>query len=251
MEEILLNIWAVDFYRKTIFTVVILLFYFILRSSIHRLLLLRIPDDSPYLVTIRKLTGYLLNILTVLLIFAVWVQKLGDLTVALGLLAAGLAFALQEIIGSIAGWTTIISGQPFIIGDRIETGGIRDDVVDVSLLRTKLMEIGNWMGGDHNTGRIVTVSNAYIFKEPLFNYSRHINYIWDEITVPVTYDTDWKKAIEIMTTATVENPEYQDLLPRAHEQRRRARREFAIKITPLEPRVFVRLTDNWIELGLI
>lgn len=251
MEDILTNIWTIDFYRKTILTVVILLLYFILRSSINRLLLPRISDDSPYLVTIRKLTGYLLNILTVLLIFAVWVQKLGDLTVALGLLAAGLAFALQEIIGSIAGWTTIISGQPFVIGDRIETGGIRGDVVDVSLLRTKLMEIGNWMGGDHNTGRIVTVSNANIFKEPLFNYSRHINYVWDEISVPVTYESDWKKAIGIMTTAASENPAYQDLLPKAHEQRRRTRREFAIKITSLEPRVYVRLTDNWIELGLI
>lgn len=118
-----------------------MLLYAIFRSSIHRIELPRIADDSPYLVTIRKVTGYLLNILTVLLIFAVWVQKLGDLTVAVGLLAAGLAFALQEIIGSIAGWTTIISGQPFVIGDRIETGGIRGDVVDVSLLRTKLMEI--------------------------------------------------------------------------------------------------------------
>jgi len=251
MEDILTNIWTIDFYRKAILTVVVLLLYFILRSSINRLILPRISDDSPYLVTIRKLTGYLLNILTVLLVFAVWVQKLGDLTVALGLLAAGLAFALQEIIGSIAGWTTIISGQPFVIGDRIETGGIRGDVVDVSLLRTKLMEIGNWMGGDHNTGRIVTVSNANIFKEPLFNYSRHINYVWDEISVPVTYESDWKKAIGIMATAASENPAYQDLLPKAHEQRRRTRREFAIKITPLEPRVYVRLTDNWIELGLI
>jgi small-conductance mechanosensitive channel len=251
MDFFLSDIWAIDIYRKLILTVFILLLYVILRSSIHRLILPRIPDDSPYLVTVRKLTGYLLNILTVLLIFAVWIQKLGDLTVALGLLAAGLAFALQEIIGSIAGWTTIISGQPFVIGDRIETGGIRGDVVDVSLLRTKLMEIGNWMGGDHNTGRIVTVSNAYIFKEPLFNYSRHINYIWDEITIPVTYESDWRKAIAIMSEAVRERPSYLELLPKAQEQRRQARREFAIKITSLEPRVFVRLTDNWIELGLI
>lgn len=113
------------------------------------------------------------------------------------------------------------------------------------------MEIGNWMGGDHNTGRIVTVSNAYIFKEPLFNYSRHINYIWDEITVPVTYESDWRKAIVLLSEAVSEHPGYQELLPKAQEQRRQARREFAIKITSLEPRVFVRLTDNWIELGLI
>jgi small-conductance mechanosensitive channel len=182
---------------------------------------------------------------------AIWLENFGDLSVTFGLLAAGLAFALQEVIGSIAGWTTILSGRPFIIGDRIETGGIRGDVVDINLLRTSLMEIGNWMGGDQNTGRIVTVSNAFIFKEPLYNYSQHLHYVWDEIMVPVTYESDWQRAIQIMVAAVQQHALYAELLPAAQEQRRRARRKFAIKITSLDPRVFVRMTDNWIELGLV
>ena len=90
------------------------------------------------------------------------------------------------------------AGNRFAIGDRIETGGIRGDVIDITVLRTKLMEIGNWLGGDHNTGRIVTVSNAYIFKEPLFNYSRHLEYARDEIVLPITYESDWQRAIDIL-----------------------------------------------------
>jgi small-conductance mechanosensitive channel len=113
------------------------------------------------------------------------------------------------------------------------------------------METGNWLGGDHNTGRIVTVSNAFIFKEPLFNYSRHLDYVWDEISLPITYESDWQSAIRILSESVTTQSLYQDLLPKAAEQRRRARREFANKITPLEPRVFVKLTDNWIKLGLI
>lgn len=116
--------------------------------------------------------------------------------------------------------------------------------MDIGVLRTKMMEIGNWLGSDHNTGRTVIVSTAFIFKEPHFNYSRHLHYIWDEVTISITYDSDWQKAIWIMEDAARENLIYQDLLPRAQEQRRRARREFAIKITPLDPRVFIRLTDN-------
>jgi len=185
------------------------------------------------------------------LILAIWVQRAGDLSVALGILGAGLAFALQEVIGSIAGWVTIVTGRPFTIGDRVETGGIRGDVVDIGLLRTTLMEIGNWLNGDHNTGRIVTVSNAFIFKEPLFNYSRHLSYIWDEVSLPVPYESDWQRATQIMIEAAQQHPHYQKLLPQAREQRRQARREFAIKITPLKPRVFTRLTDNWIELSLV
>ncbi len=245
------SIWANDLYRKFILTVLIL----VVQNVLHRLLVLlitrRVTDDSPYLYPIRKTASYAINILGAILVFGVWVERVGDLSVALGILAAGLAFALQEIIGSFAGWLTIVSGRPFSVGDRIETGNIRGDVVDVGILRTTLMEIGNWLQGDHNTGRIVTVSNAFIFKEPLFNYSLHLDFIWDEIMIPVTYDSDWKKAMTIMLKAVQENPHYQALLPQAEKQRRQARRKLAVKITILEPRVFVKVTDNWIELGMV
>ena len=251
MTPQLTDIWANILYRKIILTGIILLIWALLRLVIQHVVIRNLPDDSPHILRVRKASSYLLTIAAGLVIFGVWVQSLGDLSVALGIVAAGLAFALQEVIGSMAGWLTIINGQPFTIGDRIETGGIRGDVVDVSVLRTKLMETGNWLGGDHNTGRIVTVSNAFIFKEPLFNYSRHLNYVWDEIVVPVPYDADWQRAIQIMGDAAKGHPRYLELLPKAAEQRRQARRELAIKITPLEPRVYVRLTDNWIELGLV
>ena len=245
------SIWSNDLYQKFILTALIL----IMQNILHRLLMFvitrRVTEDSPFLYPIRKATSYAINILGAILIFGVWVERLGDLSVALGILAAGLAFALQEIIGSFAGWLTIVSGRPFSVGDRIETGNIRGDVVDVGILRTTLMEIGNWLQGDHNTGRIVTVSNSFIFKEPLFNYSLHLDFIWDEIMIPITYDSDWKKAMTIMLKTVQENPQYQALLPQAEKQRRQARRKLAVKITILEPRVFVKVTDNWIELGMV
>jgi small-conductance mechanosensitive channel len=251
MFEMMNSIWSNDLYRKFILTAVIL----ILQNILHRLLVFvinrRVTEESPYLYPIRKAASYGINILGAILVFGVWVERLGDLSVALGILAAGLAFALQEIIGSFAGWLTIVSGRPFSVGDRIETGNIRGDVVDVGILRTTLMEIGNWLQGDHNTGRIVTVSNSFIFKEPLFNYSLHLDFIWDEITIPITYDSDWQKAMTIMLKTVQENPQYQALLPQAEKQRRQARRKLAVKLTPLEPRVFVKLTDNWIELGMV
>jgi small-conductance mechanosensitive channel len=251
MNDTLSAIWANALYRKLILSVIVLLASVVIRHLLHRVLINRLSDDSPHIYVVHKVTGYAVSALAVFLITGIWLEHVGNLSVALGILGAGLAFALQEVIGSIAGWVTILTGRPFTIGDRIETGGIRGDVVDISVLRTTLMEIGNWLGGDHNTGRIVTVSNALIFKEPLFNYSRHLHYVWDEVMVPITYESDWQQAVAIMTNAVQQHPLYQELLPRAQEQRRQARRQFAIKITPLEPRVFVRLTDNWIELGLV
>jgi small-conductance mechanosensitive channel len=251
MDDILNQVWAHDVYRKLILSAVVWSAAFVLGRVLPWLTISRLPDESPHIYVVRKVTTYVVNGLATLLSVGIWLDNLGNLSVTLGILAACLAFALQEVIGSIAGWASILAGHPSTIGDRIETGDIRGDVVDISVLRTTLMEIGNWLGGDHNTGRIVTVSNAFIFKEPLFNYSRHLRYIWDEVTLPVTYETNWQGAIQIMTEAVRQHPLYQELLPLAQEQRRRVRRQFAIKITPLEPRVFVKLTDNWIELGLI
>lgn len=251
MTEILNSIWTNDLYRKLILTVLILIGLYILRRVSILFIVQRMREDSPYLYTARKAAGYALNVLGVILVIGLWLERLGDLSVALGILAAGLAFALQEIIGSFAGWLTIISGRPFSVGDRIEISNIRGDVVDVGILRTTLMEIGNWLKGNQNTGRIVTISNAFIFKEPLFNYSAYLSFVWDEITLPVTYESDWRKAMAIMSEAINTHPRYQALLPVAEKQRRQARRKLAVKITSLEPRVFVKLTDNWVELGMV
>jgi len=244
-------IWSNEFYQKIILSVLVLLIQAAIRYFLVGYVINRIPDENPHLYTIRKVSNYVISALAGLLIFGVWIQRLGDLSVALGILAAGLAFALQEVIGSIAGWITIIAGKPFTIGHRVETGGIRGDVVDIGILRTTLMEIGNWLNGDHNTGRIVTVSNAFLFKEPLYNYSVHLRFVWDEIKIPITYESNWKRAIEIMSTAVHEHPAYQELLPKAENQRREVRRKLAIKMTPLEPRTYLKITDNWIELGLV
>ena len=157
------TIWENDLYRKLILSVLVFAAQAIIKRVLIITLLKRLSDESPYLYAVRKITSYLVTILTLIILIGIWFQRFSDLSVAFGILAAGLAFALQEVIGSIAGWTTIITGKPFSIGDRIETGGIRGDVVDIGILRTTVMEIGNWLNGDHNTGRIVTLSNAFIF----------------------------------------------------------------------------------------
>jgi small-conductance mechanosensitive channel len=251
MFELLSSFWANDLYRKVILTVLILFGQNVFYRLVTLLILQRIDEDNSYIYTVRKAANYTINAFGALLILTIWINRTGDLSVALGILGAGLAFALQEVIGSFAGWLTIISGRPFAVGDRIETSSIRGDVVDVGILRTTLMEIGNWLQGDHNTGRIVTVSNAFIFKEPLYNYSAHLDFIWDEISIPITYESDWQKAMVFMSESVQTHPQYQQLLPKAEAQRRQVRRELAVKITSLDPRVFVKITDNWIELSMV
>ncbi|MGC9356282.1 MAG: mechanosensitive ion channel family protein [Anaerolineae bacterium] len=244
-------IWSNPLYQKIILSLVVLVLQFGVRRLLLHTVAPIVPRASPHLYQLRKLVNYAFTFVVILVLAAIWLEHLGNLTLTLGLIGAGLTFALQEVIGSIAGWLTIITGQHFAIGDRIEVGGIRGDVVDIGVLRTTLMEIGNWLHADTSTGRLVTVSNAFIFKQPLFNYSRNLHFIWDEVQIPVTYDSDWKGALEIMKEAVERHPRYRELLPDAEGQYRRSRYNIALKQTPLEPRTFVQLTENWVELDLI
>jgi small-conductance mechanosensitive channel len=245
------GVWSNELYRNLILSGVVVAGIFIARSAIQRLFIRRYPGDANQVYTLGKIADYAVTAGGLILLFAIWVQRSTDLTVVLGLVAAGLAFALQEVIGSIAGWLSIIFGRPFTLGDRIETGGIHGDVVDISVLRTTLMETGNWLGGMQATGRIVTLSNAFIFKEPLFNYSRDVVSVWDEIQVSVPYGDNWARAKELMVTAIENHPDYHKLVPVAREQLLEIQRKLAVTMSPLEPRAYTKMADSWIEVSVV
>ena len=169
----------------------------------------------------------------------------------MGLVAAGLAFAMQEVIGALAGWFNIMTGRIFRVGDRIQMGGVRRDVIDVTLLRTRLMEIGSpiddgmWIKGRQHTGRVVSISNKKTFTEPVFNYSALFDFIWEELTLPVPFDADWHTAERILA----EEAERISRIEGAEEGMRAMRRRFPVPETELRPRVFTRTTSNWMELA--
>jgi small-conductance mechanosensitive channel len=115
----------------------------------------------------------------------VFQEILGNLAIVLGAAAAGIAFALQSLIVSLAGWAAITFGDYLKIGDRVEISGIKGDVIDIGFIRTTLMEVGQWINGDFYTGRIVRIGNSFVFNNPVYNYSGEFGFIWDELTLPV------------------------------------------------------------------
>jgi small-conductance mechanosensitive channel len=188
---------------------------------------------------------------------SIWFDDPTRLTTALGLVTAGLAFALQKVVTALAGYVLILRGRNFNVGDRIVMGGVRGDVIALGFLQTTIMEMGQpppvqsadpamWVKARQYTGRIVTVSNAKIFDEPVYNYTRKFPYIWEEMSFPISYKDDWRKVEQMLldvvndkTTAIANlgEPIIKDL-----EQR------YAMARADMKPRVFVRMTDNWIEL---
>ena len=115
------------------------------------------------------------------MVIFVYSDKLGNVGVALGVAGAGIAFALQEVIISIAGWFSIMIGGIVGIGQRIKVGDLKGDIIDIGVLNTTIMEIGDWVDGDLYNGRIVNISNSFVFKEKVHNYSAEYPFLWDEI----------------------------------------------------------------------
>ncbi len=172
-------------------------------------------------------------------------QRLASFTVAFGVAGAGVAFALQEVIASVAGWLAVLSGGFYKTGDRVQLGGIKGDVIDIGVLRTTLMECGQWVDGDLYNGRIVKVANSFVFKEPVVNYAGDFSFLWDEIKVPVRYGSDRARARDILERAAKDLSA--DAVRDARSEWARMVRNYRIEEARLDPLITLIANDNWLE----
>ena len=191
-------------------------------------------------------------------LMSIWFDDPARLATAIGLFSAGLAFALQRVITAFAGYIVILRGNNFTVGDRISMGGVRGDVIALGFIQTTLMEMGVapgtdagpsvWVKSRQFTGRIVTVSNAKIFEEPVYNYTRDFPFIWEEMSVTVRYEDDRALVERIVLEAARRHAVAPAEL--SAEAARTLERRFDLQRLDFEPRVFVRLTPNWLEMNL-
>ncbi len=194
-----------------------------------------------------------------LLLLSIWFDDPRRLTTAAGLITAGLAIALQRVITAFAAYFIILRGRLFQVGDRIVMGGVRGDVIALGFLRTTIMEMGQpppvrgdepaiWVEARQYSGRIVTITNDRIFDEPIYNYTREFPYLWEEMHLPVPFSADRAAAERILLESarrhTVRTTEL------SAEALGELRRRYFVDAADLEPRVYWRITDNWLELSV-
>ena len=194
---------------------------------------------------IGSFAGYLLTLILILIIFS---SKLSGISTALGVAGAGVAFALQEVIASFAGWLAIMFGGFFRTGDRVQLGGIKGDVMDIGVLRTTIMETGQWVDGDLYNGRIVMIANSYVFKEPVFNYSGDFPFLWDEITIPIQYGSDYDLTTQILNE--VGNEVLGELPLESHQNWKHLQQTYRLEDAQTEPMVSLVANDNWVQFTL-
>lgn len=208
----------------------------------------RVAKDNNSKYRLKKFTnflGYLLFVIGILFIFN---TKMSGIGTALGVAGAGIAFALQEVIVSVAGYISIFTSNFFKVGDRVKLGGIKGDVIDIGILRTTLMEIGDWVNGDLYNGKIVRVANSFVFKEPVYNYSGDFPFLWDEITIPIKTNNDYKYAKE--TFLQILNDEIGAFSKDSQISWNEMIGTYNIENAKVQPMVTLAFDENWITFTL-
>lgn len=237
-EPIFMNIVFVF----TLFILIYVLVWFFQKSA------LKLTKENSAKYKVRKLInffGYLVFVIGVMFIFN---SKLSGLGTALGVAGAGITFALQEIIVSIAGYIAVFSSNFYSVGDRVKLGGIKGDVIDIGILRTTLMEIGDWVNGDLYNGKMVRVANSFVFKEPVYNYSGDFPFLWDEIIIPIKTNGDYKYAKVIFTTILEE--EVGNFANLSQDSWNKMIGTYSIENASVKPMVTMTFDENWITFTL-
>ena len=246
---------------KLLFTLALLLAVLALRWLVLRGVRRALGGDvaDPRRFWARQGLQLLVAVILVVGFLSIWITPGTNISTGIGLVSAGLAFALQQVIVSLAAYFVILRGDTFGVGDRITLGGVRGDVVRLGFLRTTIMEMGQppsvataqpavWVNSRQYTGRLVTVTNGAIFSSPVYNYTRDFPYLWEELCVPIGYESDRVRAEQILLAAAHGHALVDD--PGAQRSLAGMRSRYAMADASLEPAVYWRITDSWLEMSL-
>jgi len=235
------------FMIKLIESVALIIFIWLIKILIVKLINKNINDVKTQYHW-RKLINSTIFIILIILVGRIWFKGAQSLVTYLGLLSAGVAIALKDVLANLAGWLYIISRRPFNVGDRVQIGKFAGDVIDQNFFEFTLLEIGNWVHADQSTGRLVHIPNGKIFSQDLANYDKGFKYLWNEIEIVLTFESNWQKAKIILLD--IANNKGENISKRMETQIKRAAKKYMIFYKELTPIVYTSVVDHGVRLTI-
>ncbi len=208
----------------------------------------RAIKDARTRYTFRKAVSILSLLILAVVFIRIWVEDAQVLLLSYGILAAGLAIALQDVFKNFVGGILITTTGLYRVGDRIEAEGVFGDVMDIGVMTTTLMEIQGWVSADQPTGRIAVIPNGFALSRTVHNYTMDHNFVWDEISLPITYDSDWKEAVALFEE--IVRREVGELTEQADREIEAIGEKYYLPKKVTEPGIFLTLTDNWVTFEI-
>jgi len=232
---------------KIFTSLVVIIILWLLRFIIGRIVSHKTED--PYTrYRWRKSTIYITVAIGFLIVGRIWFAGIQSIATFLGLVTAGLAIALQDLVKSTAGWLFLMWRKPFIIGDRIQVGNYSGDVIDIRLFKFSLVEVGNWVDADQSTGRVIHLPNSLIISDVIGNYTRGFEFIWHEIPVLVTFESNWQKAKKILLEIAEKHAAH--ITKDAKQRIKEASKRYMIFFATLTPTVYTTVRDSGVLLTI-
>lgn len=226
-------------------TLAAILVVLILRRVARRVVANSVEDtESTYRA--NKIINYAATAILLFTVAFIWIDAFENLPTYLGLVSAGIAIALADVLKNMVGWLYILSRRPFQVGDRIEVSGFKGDVVDIRLFRFSLMEIDGWVDAEQSTGRLVHVPNGVVFNTEVANYTEGFGFIWHEIPVLITFESDWKLAEKLMLE--VLEKDAPDMHGAASTWLMETAKRYSIRVGTLTPTVYISVRDSGVLL---
>ncbi len=236
-----------NFGGRVISSMITLGVLFLVIYLIRRVVSEKVQDKSVR-YRLQKVIAFFGYLIFLIILLSTFKKDMGNFAVFFGIIAGGIAFSLQTVIASIAGWLVIIFSSFYKVGDRVKVGTITGDVIDIGVLSTTLMECGEWVRSDQYTGRVVRIANNFIFKDAVYNYSGEFPFLWDELKLPVHYGSPVNEVIELLTR--VANEVTSKYTESFEERWKHLGRQVLVEDQSISPMVGVIATDNWIEFHL-
>ncbi len=233
--------------NQLILSVIAIVVIWLIRLIAIRIINKKLPEAKTQYKWRKNLT-YIAVFLGFLIVGRIWFEGLQSLATFLGLLSAGLAIALRGPVTDFAGWIFLLWRKPFDVGDRIQVGDNKGDVIDIRVFKFTILEIGNWVHADQSTGRVVHIPNHRVFDDSLANYTSDFEFIWNELEVLVTFESDWKKAKTLLQE--IADKHLEDFVEQAQNQVLRAKKSYLIHYRYLTPTVYTDVHDSGICLTI-
>lgn len=238
-----------EYIKLTILTILVFVTFGIIKSIIKKIYSnLPVADKKKYFRN-RKIR-IILTIISFILVFFIWGEKISGLITIISFVSAGLTIAIREIIFNFFAGIYINWNKPFEIEDRIEIDDVKGDVISMHPLGFEILEIGNRVYGEQSTGRIIHVPNSYIFTKTLKNYTKVFKYIWDEVKIDVTLDSDIKKTKEVIYEILFDNETLREIPKKMEDAVDEAILEYRIYYNNLDPIIYMKIEKDHIELYL-
>ncbi|MGB3368475.1 MAG: mechanosensitive ion channel domain-containing protein [Acidaminobacteraceae bacterium] len=247
MEELYNRLEDISFNKEVLYTVILFIILGVFRKLILKLLHYYVEDVQVF-HRYKKVTNRFSFVLSVIFIFLIWSNSVYSVGTYFGLLSAGIAIALKDLLTSVAAWLFIVTRRPFSIGDRVEVGKVAGDVVDIRIFQFTIMEIGNWVHADQSTGRIIHIPNHKLLTENLANYSAGFEYIWNEIEVVITFESDWKKAKSAFESIIEEHSKLHN--NELEKKLRIATKKYLIHYNNMTPIIYTDVVEHGVKLSI-